>query len=42
MLREKFARHFEVLWQQSSREAESSLPDLIRNLLASRPPHSPK
>ncbi len=41
MLREKFARHFEALWEKSWRETESGLPDLIRDQLAV-PQRSPK
>ncbi len=42
ILREKFARHFEALWEKSWRETESSLPELIRDELTSRPRRSPK
>lgn len=42
MLREKFARHFEALWEKAWRETESSLPELIRNQLTAHPRRSAK
>lgn len=40
LLREKFARHFDALWEESWHEVEQNLPELIRDKLA--PHRSPK
>ncbi len=42
ILREKFSRHFEALWDKSWRETENSLPDLIRDHLAANSRRSAK
>ncbi len=42
LLREKFAKHFDALWEESWHEVEQNLPELIRDKLSPRPRHSPK
>ncbi len=42
MLREKLASQFEALWQESWRQVEENLPELIRDKLTARPRRSPK
>jgi hypothetical protein len=42
LLRAKFAKHFDALWEESWHEVEQNLPELIRDKLALRPSRSPK